>query len=47
MLDVSVTFGDVPLHVVAVAEFVTAGAGLTVTVIVNGAPTQPVPVAVG
>jgi hypothetical protein len=40
-LDVSVIFGLVALHVEAVAAFVTAGVGLTVIVIVYGAPTQP------
>jgi hypothetical protein len=40
---VSVIFGPVPLHVLAVGAFVIAGVGKTVTVavIVNGAPTQP------
>ena len=40
-LAVKFIFGPVPLHVLAVAELVTDGAGLTVTVIVNAAPTQP------
>jgi hypothetical protein len=35
---VSPIFGDVPLQVLAVDEVVTTGAGLTVTVIVNGEP---------
>ena len=39
-LDVSVMFGPVPLHVAAVFAFVTAGVGLTVTVIVYAAPGQ-------
>jgi hypothetical protein len=33
-LEVNVIFGPVPLQVLAVAELVTAGIGLTVTVIV-------------
>ena len=33
-LDVSAILGPVPLHMVAVAEFVIAGIGLTVTVAV-------------
>ena len=37
-LAVKAMFGDVPLHVLAVAALVTAGFGLTVTVIVKGAP---------
>ena len=35
-VDVSVIFGLVALQIVAVAELVTTGLGLTVTVIVNG-----------
>ena len=46
-LEVKAIFGLVPLHVVAVAELVTAGLGLTVTVIVNGVPAQVPVVAVG
>ena len=39
--------GLVPLQVVAVAAVVTIGAGLTVTVIVNGVPAHNPVVAVG
>jgi hypothetical protein len=39
-LAASVIFGPVPLQVAAVKLFVTAGVGLTVTVIVKGVPTQ-------
>jgi hypothetical protein len=38
---------DAPLQIVFVAAFVTAGAGFTVTVIVNAAPTHEPVVAVG
>ena len=41
VLAVNAIFVAVPLHIVAVAGVVTTGAGLTVTVIVNGAPVQP------
>ena len=41
ILPVKAILGDVPLQVLAVAAVVTAGAGLTVTVIVNGEPVQP------
>jgi hypothetical protein len=44
---VSVIFGPAPLHVVEVAELVTTGAGLTVTVIINGVPGHDPLVAVG
>jgi hypothetical protein len=37
----SAMFGLVPVHVEAVAAFVTAGVGFTVIVIVYGVPTQP------
>jgi hypothetical protein len=40
-------FGPVPLHVVAVRDEVTTGVGLTVTVMVNGVPTQDPVTAVG
>jgi hypothetical protein len=40
VLAVSVMFGPVPLHVEAVVPLVTAGLGLTVTVMVQGEPTQ-------
>jgi hypothetical protein len=40
-LDASEIFGLVPLHIASVAGLVTTGVGLTVTVIVNGAPGQP------
>ena len=39
-LDVSAILGLVPLHVAAVLAVVTAGVGLTVTVIVYAAPGQ-------
>jgi hypothetical protein len=39
-LAVSAMFGLVPLQIAFVAALVTTGVGLTVTVIVNGAPTQ-------
>ena len=39
-LEVKAIFGPVPLHVLAVVELVTAGVGLTVTVIVVGEPAQ-------
>ncbi len=39
--------GPVPLHIVAVFAVVTEGFGLTVTVIVYGAPSQLPAVAVG
>ena len=38
VLAVKEIFGPVPLHVLAVAELVTAGVGFTVTVIVKAAP---------
>ena len=47
ILAVRLIFGLVPLQVEAVAELVTAGAELTVTVIVNGVPTQDPVVDVG
>ena len=48
VLDVKLILGDVPLQVIAVAELVTTGFGLTVTVIVYGTPAHdPVVVAVG
>jgi hypothetical protein len=37
-LDVSAMLGLVPLHIATVAGLVTAGVGLTVMVIVEGAP---------
>ena len=40
VLEVSVIFGPVPLHVLAVATLVTTGVGLTVTVIVYADPTH-------
>jgi len=40
ILEVKVILGPVPLHVTAVAEFVTVGAGLTVTVMVYAEPTH-------
>jgi hypothetical protein len=46
-LAVSEMFGLVPVHVDAVAAFVTTGVGLTVTVIVYGAPAHPPVVDVG
>jgi uncharacterized protein Usg len=46
-LAVSEMFGPVPLQMAAVAAVVTAGVGLTVTVIVYGAPTHPPVVDVG
>jgi hypothetical protein len=46
-LDVKVIFGPVPLQVLAVGELVTIGVGLTVTVIVKGAPAQEPVVEVG
>jgi hypothetical protein len=42
-----VMFGPVALQIAAVAAFETAGVGLTVTVIVYGAPTQLPVTAVG
>jgi hypothetical protein len=42
-----VILGPDPLHVVAVGELVTIGAGLTVTVMVNGAPGHEPVVEVG
>ena len=44
---VRLIFGPVPLQVLAVAELVTIGVGLTVTVIVKGVPAQEPVVAVG
>lgn len=46
-LDVNAMFGLVPLHIVALVALVTAGAGLTVTVIVDAAPAHEPPVDVG
>jgi hypothetical protein len=46
-LDVKVIFGPVPLQIPAVGELVTIGVGLTVTVIVKGAPAQEPVVVVG
>jgi hypothetical protein len=46
-LDVSVMFGLEPVHIEDAAAFVTAGLGLTVTVIVNGVPGQLPVIAVG
>jgi ABC-type proline/glycine betaine transport system permease subunit len=46
-LDVSAMFGLVALQIATVAAFVTAGVGLTVTVIVYGAPGHEPVVAVG
>jgi hypothetical protein len=46
-LDVSVMFGLVPLQIEVFAALVTAGVGFTVTVMVNGAPTQLPVVEVG
>jgi hypothetical protein len=40
VVEVSEIFGDVPLQIVAVAALFTAGVGLTVTVILYGAPAQ-------
>ena len=45
--DVNPMFGPAPLHVLAVAAFVTAGVGLTVTVIVYADPTQEPVIEVG
>lgn len=39
-LDVKFILVDAPLHILFVAALVTAGTGLTVTVIVSAAPTQ-------
>jgi len=47
MLDVKLIFGPVPLQVPTVDEFVTAGAGLTVTVMVYREPVHEPPVEVG
>jgi len=47
VLAVKARFGPVPLQIVAAVVDVTTGAGLTVTVIVKGFPTQPPPVDVG
>lgn len=47
VLEVKVMAVDAPLHIVLVEAFVTAGIGLTVTVIVNGLPTHEPPVDVG
>ena len=47
IFDVKVILGLVPLHVDAVETFVTIGLGLTVTVMVYGAPMQPVAIALG
>ena len=47
VLEVNVIFGPVPLHVLAVGEFVTVGLGFTVTVIVNAVPTHEPVVEVG
>jgi len=44
---VKAIFGLVPLQILAVDAVVIAGLGLTVTVMVNGDPTQPPVVAVG
>jgi hypothetical protein len=46
-LAVSAMFGLVPVQIELAAAFVTAGVGLTVTVIVYGCPAQPPVVAVG
>lgn len=46
-LDVNEILGLVPLQIVAVAPLVTAGVGLTVTVIVNAGPAQDPTVEVG
>jgi hypothetical protein len=40
-------FGPVPLHIAAVVVVVTAGKGLTVTVIVVAAPTHEAAIEVG
>ena len=47
IFEVKVMFGLDPLQVDAVGVFVTFGLGFTVTVIVYGAPMQPVALAVG
>jgi hypothetical protein len=47
VLAVNAIFGDVPLHILAVAAFVTTGFGYTVTVIVNAAPAHNPVVDVG
>ena len=44
---VNAIFGLVPLHMVAVFVFVTAGFGCTVTVIVDGVPAQVPVIEVG
>ena len=44
---VKLRFVPVPLHIVAVEEFVTDGKGFTVTVMVNGLPTHEPAVEVG
>lgn len=46
-LEVKFILVEVPLHIVFVAAFVTAGIGLTVTVTVEDAPAQEPPVEVG
>lgn len=46
-LDVKFIFVDTPLQILFVAALVTAGTGLTVTVIVSTAPTQEPFVEVG
>jgi hypothetical protein len=46
-LDVKAIFGPAPLQVLAVAELVTVGVGLTVTVIVKGLPAHEPDVEVG
>jgi hypothetical protein len=46
-LEIRAKFALAPLQIVAVEAFVTAGAGLTVTVIVKAAPTHEPPVVVG
>jgi hypothetical protein len=46
-LAVRAMLGDKPLHTVAVLDVVTTGEGLTVTVIVKGAPGHEPVVAVG
>jgi hypothetical protein len=47
ILAVKLILGPVPLQVADVAEFVTAGAGFTVTVIVKGEPSHKLVVEVG
>lgn len=46
-LAVKLIFGPLPLHVIAVDALVTAGVGLTVTVIVYAEPVHPPAVEVG